>query len=274
VTYLKAAILHGNATFKDPLGRREGEPLDPLRHTAKQLAQIEAVQGPQEWASMWQQTPRLPGGGMFDRSFFTSDDRRRVLTPRDFDRRTEGLDWARFYDCAFTEKAVAKQDPDYTVGTRMAFKFDEYYTQFEIFVYGQVRWRTDWSKVKKNIREVAKEDGEMVRIGCEKNGPQMAAYLDLVADPELANYAIFGLNVLRDKVAKAQPWMDRAREGFMYLRDGSWLNPFYDECESFPNGSKDDIVDSVSGGYFMCIEILAGGDGEVEERKEQLGRRW
>ncbi len=250
--------------FADATGRHGGQPLDPMRHSSEKLASIFHTVGPRETAAMWQQNPRPAEGALFDRAFF--DNRRIALEDL-----PQGLRWCRFWDYAYTEAQTNKGDPDYSVGAKMAFLFSEDYSTFTIFLSSIIRVRKDWSEVKRLIVQTAEMDGTECQIGGEANGPQKAASDDVLKLPALANYTFLPIGLVPDSVSSCQPWMDRARVQMMYIVEAEWNEPFFDECEVFPNGTHDDIPRAVAGAYYMCG--IRAQSFDVAVRKQEIFRR-
>jgi predicted phage terminase large subunit-like protein len=251
--------------YRDPLNRLLGDPLDPHRHDAARLRRIFHNVGPRQTASLWQQTPRPSEGSLFNREFFKDKMIDRENLPRD-------LKWCRFWDWAYSEEQVNKGDPDWTVGAKVAFKYDQTYETFEIFLGGIVRARKSWSGVKRLVAMTAEMDSAGTYIAGEANGPQKGACNDILHMSSMAPYVFGGFPTQLDKVAKAQPWMDRARESMMWVVRGEWNEAFFDEGEAFPNGSHDDIIDAISGAYIMCAG--RSQDFDMTTTKEQVMQRW
>lgn len=256
--------------YRDPLGRLAGQPLDPTRHTAEMLKSIFINMGPRETAAVWQQTPRAAEGALFNRAFFSG-----MTVPKD--SLPPGLRWSRFWDWAYSEEQVNKGDPDYTVGAKVAFLFDEDWQSFTIYLGHIVRARKSWSDVKKLVAQTAAADamahGSTCYQGGEAGGPQKGACDDILKMAAMAAHTFWAFPTDKDKVAKAQPWMDRARVGMMLLVEGEWHEEFFDEGESFPNGLHDDIVDAISGAYNMCAGRAQTFDVSVKKQQDLL-RPW
>ena len=66
--------------------------------------------------------------------------------------------------------------------------------------------------------------------------------------------AVRGIGVDRDKLSRALPWIAKAEQGKIRLVSGASWNDFLSECEQFPEGRHDDMVDAASG----CMAMLAG----------------
>jgi phage terminase large subunit-like protein len=227
---------------------------------------------------MYQQTPQMMDGALFRREYFQDNFIRRAQLP-------STLRPCRYWDWAYTEAQVNKSDADWTVGVKMAFDYDAYFTWLKIYIIDMVRTQSSWTDVKRLVRFTAELDGKECFIGGEANGPQKAAMADLMSDPRLAGYTIWPLVPVKDKVARAQPWLDRARTGMVSIvvpetfdgergiRD-SWIEVFFDEGDPFPNGLHEDTIDGVSGGYEMCAMRVATGSVSAKQTTEKIMTRW
>lgn len=274
-----ARTLRSNEHWRDPLGRKPGESIDPLRYSEADLAKIKKNRGPRAWSCIYMQDPRVMVGNLIDRNehFLSRDpNKRRVLSPAAFEQATKGLTWGRGWDFAYTAQQYNKPDPDYTVGVKMAFKIDDDTETFDIYVEDIVRFRENWGDNKRNIRDTALRDGPACFIGGEGNGPQSVALQDIRGLPSLAQYRVVGAPLAADKSGRAQLWASRVQERRMWLKEATWNNLFFDEAEAFPNGAKDDIVDAMSVAYILSALIAdgLGGDGDAQLAELDINSRW
>jgi phage terminase large subunit-like protein len=253
--FIKAILPSGKAKFRDPLGRKEGESLDPLRFSDADMQKKRRTLGERTFGAVWMQDPVIEGAGLLDPAVFKQKERdsRRLIPPAEFDRMTQGLKWVRGWDFAYLAAQYNKPDPDWTVGTKMAFQADPWGQFFKIFVHSQRRWRKSWNGTKEGVRDVATEDGPAVWIGAEGNGPQAGAVQDIEGDPALAAYTVMRIVNVPDP----QVWTSRAEDMFMYLREPApgeenWLIDFFREIQAYPNGAHDDTVSSMSVAYALA----------------------
>lgn len=214
----------------DPIGRAEGEALWPQRYDLAALEQIRASVGPYVWSALYQQRPQPREGNLIKRGWFHIED----AAP-------EGLRWVRCWDLAASEKTTA----DYTAGVRAARD-----AEGRLWLADMVRGRWAWPDARRIILQtMALEPG--VPVGVEATGFQLAAFQDLMRQPEAFNRSVRPLHVDRDKVSRAQPWIARAQAGLVTLVRGAWVPEFLAEATSFPTGRHDDMVDAVSAAVAM-----------------------
>lgn len=216
------------ADENDPLGRLPGKALWPERYDEEDLAGIRASVGGYTWEALYQQRPAPPGGAVFKREWFS-----KVLG-----QAPDGLRWVRFWDLATSTASAA----DWTVGAKVGADRDG-----NLYIADIVRQRMEWPDTRRLIVATAKQDGPDVTVGVEKVAFQLAAWQDLMREPELMGYTVKAVGVDKSKELRAQPWAARAEAGKVYLVRGSWIGEFLSELETFPHGRHDDQVDAVSG---------------------------
>lgn len=158
----------------------------------------------------------------------------------------------RFWDLAATEKKVAgkkKNDPDASCSTRMSFKKKEH----QFFIEDQTNDFLGWEKLLLRIIEVAKADGNRVKVYVEQEpasgGKNQVAAIDLELKKQIPGHP--GCEGYRptERVEAANIWFKEAYHGDMFLVAGSWNKPFLEQLDMFPGSSHthDDRITSVSG---------------------------
>lgn len=115
------------------------------------------------------------------------------------------------------------------------------------------RWQENWPVTKRRVQRIANDDGRKVRLAFEAGGAQRGIVDELMADDRFKGFNMRSLNPVNDKVARAQPWIDAAEVGKVWILVGPWVKAFYSECEKFPNGAYDDQIDAVS----TSFEVLS-----------------
>lgn len=176
-----------------------------------------------------------PSGALFRRDWFHVHD-----------SAPAGLDWVRYWDLAISTKSSA----DYTASVAAAIDGDG-----TLWLRDMVRGRYDWPDQRRIMAQTMYAEPD-VRQGIEEALHGIAALQDLQREPSLANVAMQGIRVDRDKLSRALPWAARAERGRVALVRGEWIPSFLDEAAQFPRGSHDDQVDAVSGAVQMI------GDGQ------------
>jgi len=225
--------------FTDPRST-EGELLWKEKYPERAVIKVEKILGSYGTAGQLQQRPAPAGGGIFKREWFS-----KIIdaAPRRVERRI------RYWDTAATEG-----DGDWSVGTKISRLDGIYYIEHVV--------RGQWSEfnLDKNMKSTAKADGPTVRIREEKVGAGGKAVTGARLRT-LAGYDYDGDTPGSDKVTRARPFAAQAEGGNVVLVRGGWdIEAWLDEFAIFPNGSHDDQVDSVTGGF---NEIVTGEWAEM-----------
>jgi predicted phage terminase large subunit-like protein len=184
----------------------------------------------------------------------------------------------RSWDTAATEKKVAKDDPDESVGS-LLIKFIplknpewmELYGQFilpgqekkpHFILESQVSGYWVWERLLEVIKNTARHDGPYVEVlvdqdpgGAGKN--QVAAVVQAFKAkdvPELNSHTVKEVDVKKvgDRVLAANThWFGVAAEGRFWLLKAGWNEGFIGQVEGFTMIEHDDKVTSVTSGMFV-----------------------
>ncbi len=248
--------------FKDPLGRAEGEPLDPQRHTITDL-QIREKGNPRLFAAVWQQNPRSIGGGIIKTDYFNFISASEVPIKECIS--------VRAWDLAFSEKQVAKAKPDYTVGCRMLLHNNG--DNYAFYIYNIVRWQKTWSQTKTEMRDLALMDGIETAIVLEGGGPQKGLGDSIKNETDFLPFTVRVRSPISDKVARAQYWGDKLEIGKIYMVKGDWNKACLNECEVFNKGAFDDQVDAISLAFYDLMLYLKEASFTTVPVRGLYGRR-
>ena len=228
-------------TWRDSIGRKNGQALWPARYPLARLRQLRQSLGPIIFEAMFQQRPSSRTGGLFQTQNW-----------RYCDAPPAGLDWIRRWDLAATEKKQGS-DPDWTAGVLMARADDGL-----IYVGDVARIRADPSEVEKFIRGTAVQDLAMWNSRAQR----------MSQDPGQAGKALvshYRRNVLQgfqfqtdsesgDKLTRATPFASQQEGENVVLVRGDWNADFIEEHRRFPRGNHDDMVDAAA----LAFQELAG----------------
>lgn len=248
--------------WDDPLGRQPGEALDPERHTVNDLL-IRAAGNPRMNASVWQQSPRPSDGNLINVSKFNMINFSQVPV--------DNMIRVRAWDLAFSEKELVKSKPDFTASCYMGLHQQD--DNYAFYIYNITRWQMSWPDTKKKILEFGYQDGVDTPIVLEGGGAQKGLGESLREEKQFAPFTIGIIPPVADKVARAQYWIDKLDIGKIYLVIDTFNKPFKAECESFPVGSNDDQVDSVSLAFFHLMELLKTPSVTIVKGKGLYGKR-
>ena len=109
-----------------------------------------------------------------------------------------------------------------------------------------IRGRWEWPDARRVMIQTMQAEPNGYHV-VEKALHGLAALQELRREPGVSHVALRGVDVDRDKLTRALPWVARAESGKVALVRGNWVGAFLDEAVQFPNGQHDDQIDAVSG---------------------------
>lgn len=216
------------AEADDPLGRAEGEVLDPRRFTREQMEARKAATSSYIWAGVYQQSPAPAGGGIFRRGWWRYIGNRRDgghLMPPLF----ELDDIIQSWDMSFK----GGDENDYVVGQVWGRH------GADIYLLDQVREQMDFPATVAAMRNLtAKWPTSTVKLVEDTaNGPAVISTLQHQIG------GIIPVTPEGSKEARAHAVSYLVEAGNVYLPNmemASWIMDFIEECAIFPNGAHDD----------------------------------
>jgi predicted phage terminase large subunit-like protein len=221
----------------DPLGREPGEYLTSTRgRTDEEWEEIKRDVGPRVWGALYQGTPSPADGDMLKRGwwkYYTApqwveqDDG--SMLPSRFDEVIQSWDMA-FKD---TKKA------DFVVGSVWGRR------GADVYLLDLVRDRMDFPTTCRAVQALsAKWPKAHAKLVEDKaNGTAVIAQLSSTVPGIIA---ITPTESKEARVAAVSPYVE---SGNAFLPDpelAPWVAGFVEECAAFPNGAKDDQVDTMS----------------------------
>lgn len=217
-------------TWRDELGRKEGDPLWPEVWPADMLDRVRNSIGQADWESLYQQNPTPREGGMFKVDTWM----RRPSPP-------EHLQLVRCWDLAAT-----KDGGDWSVGVLMGRDWED-----RFFVLDVQRFRLDGNEVEKRVKATAALDGKgvAIRIEQERAGAGKATIASYTR--ALVGYNIKGVRPEGDKEQRAAPYAAQQQDGNVYLVNSiGWEKDFIEEHRVFGGKARhDDQVDAAAGAF-------------------------
>lgn len=228
----------------------DGAALWPEVWPVARLLQIKRAIGSLEFSALYQQEPRDPDSGMFQRQWF-------VKIVEDWP--ADITNWVRYWDPASTPKSVGK-DPDWTAGALVGMSRGVWYLR------DMKRVRLSPKGVQDLIRQTAKLDPRGTKIRMEQEGGASGKMMiDHYAREVLVGYDFAGVPSLKSKEIRAGPLSAAAEAGNVVLVRGDWVQDFLDQAETFPGGDHDDMIDAATG----AMNEIAGNAGGGSERARQ-----
>ena len=215
--------------------------LFPERYSPSWYETMYATLTPAQSAAMLDCAPVQEGGNRF------AVDNIKIV-----DAMPEGLRWLRYWDLASSNTERGGDDPDYTVGAKVAVVHEQE-TREGIVVSVPHVWVADvvrgqWEAPERDrvIQRTAAADGPGVRVRLEA----VAGYKDTATRIEALLQGVSVVSADAKTVSKevrADALEPVVQWGNMRLLRGEWNHAFIDEMRDYPDGKHDDQVDTVSG---------------------------
>jgi predicted phage terminase large subunit-like protein len=172
------------------------------------------------------------------------------------------LRWGRGWDLASTEEQLAKNDPDYTVGLRMAVEtlpMPEGVVLAQapqrIWIADVVRMREAAPTRDRRIVQIAQMDGPGVQVGTES----VAGYKDTAT--RLAEI-LKGVAIVTpvkppgDLMLRVSPLEPVFEAGNVCLVRGEWNREFLEELERYPSAAHDDQVAALVTAWELLAHVV------------------
>lgn len=215
----------------DAMGRAPGEALWPEWEGLAALGRKRLAVGDRAWDALFQQSPRTPGGRLFQTGrIAVTDDR--LPGPA-----------VRAWDLA------ASPEGDWTAGVRLARS-----PEGRFQVQDVVRLRGGPEEVVRAIRSTAERDGPTVPIGLPQDPGQAGRAQVAFLTARLAGGRVVSSPESGAKATRAMPVASQLNAGTVSVLGGPWNEPFLAELEDFPGGACDDQVDALARAFGMTLE--------------------
>ncbi len=229
----------------DPLGRSPDEPLCPELFPKATLEAIRGRLGSYWWAALYQQRPAPQGGTIFKKIWFRYFHREPgcyILHRPEGDIR---IDERRCWIFQTVDPAATENEKsDFFVCSTWAVTPDMDLLLLDVF-----REKAETTKHKTVLRS-QRDKWHPGFQGVENK----TFGLNIIQEAKKDGAPVRPLSADRDKVSRARPIAARYELGTVYhLANAPWLEPYESELVAFPNGEKDDQVDTA--GYAGIVLI-------------------
>ncbi len=223
------------AKAKRYIRKTEKRALWPERFSLEDLERRQRL-NPREFASLYQQTPYIQGGNMIRSNWWRT-------YPADMKpERFSSLIIAA--DTAFK----ARQDSDYSVMMTMGLD-----TTGDIYIVDVIRDRFEFPELKRRMIQANNQwRGRGLRgIYIEDKASGQSLIQELQRE---SGISVVPYKVSSDKVSRVTSILPLIEGGRVFLPDNApWMDAFHEECQSFPSGKHDDMIDALSIG----LDVLA-----------------
>lgn len=234
------AVKEGEPGDIDP--RPEGEPLWPDEYDDRYMESTKATTDPDEWLSIYQQSPTDPAGAIFKREWWNQPGTRYQIGDKEIKNRVIGR-WISF-DTAMKDKeendytgmVVAELWPDYRLGIRLVseerLEFPDLTGRIEHMAR---RW--DYDEKLKGILIEDRQSGTSALQTLRKSMEARLAELLIGFIPTTSK---------RERANQSALW---CRLGCVLLpvpdlSGTEWIGMFEDQLFDFPGATHDDMVDA------------------------------
>lgn len=249
------------AKENDILGRKPGQPLWPEYYPLSFYTDKKRLMRERKFQAIYQQTPLD-----LTSDFFYID---HLIWDENY---LEQFNIAncRSYDMAYTsEKDALDKNPnaDYTAGCH-AEKISEYHYIFSDFLYKRLG--------EKNIRKIqstARFDGlnKPILIETGTTGGAAEELFNLWDKDYLTDYQCIQSKPIGTKADRATALKNAIYDGkiHIYCNDPAIRKELKSQLESFPNGTKDDLIDAMAYAYTYLKDKTSGGIQTANKRKRR-----
>lgn len=177
----------------------------------------------------------IAGGLLFKRHWFEIVDAKPAAV----------VNRVRYWDLAATKPKKKGHDPDWTSGCLISKTPDGIF-----YVEDVRRCQETPLEVERLIQHTARLDGTQVSVAMEQEpGAGGVNTMDHYQRVVLPGYGFSRDKVITNKAARAKPLSSSAEHGYVKVVRAPWNQAFLDQCELFPTGDHDDMVDSASGAF-------------------------
>lgn len=225
------ALVYQAIAEQDEDHRRKGEALFPEVKSLEFLLSRKAVMTEGSWASMYQGSPIVVGGGLFP------VDRFGILDHAPMKSEIEKS--VRYWD-----KAGSADKGDYTAGALMHRLNDG-----RIVVEHMERGQWQALDREKRIQSIAAQDGVEIPIWMEQEPGSGGKDSVEASIRDLAGYNARAYKKTGSKDDEWEPYAAQVQAGNVYLVRGAWNRDFINEHEVAPNGANDDQIDACAGAF-------------------------
>lgn len=239
---------------REELHRDVGEALFKEHKSLRFLLSQKALYSDALWQAIYQQHPIIVGGGQIPVE---------KLKTVEYWNHQHIRASIRYWDKAGTEGGGA-----YTAGVLMHWMDDGRY------VISHIK-RGQWEALERerNIKATSEEDKRyyknyIVWVEQEPGSGGKESAENTIRN--LAGFRVFADRVTGSKEERAQPFVAQVQGGNVWLVAGTWVWPFLDECEGWPNSTTKDQVDAAAGAF---AKLVAGSTYDTSYRAFQPGYR-
>lgn len=217
-------------TWRDILGRAEGDPLWPERWSLDSMLSLKGSMDPILWEALYQQNPVPRVGGMFPKEswrYFPLEE----LDQRNLTARAKVRVW---------DLASSQDSGDWTVGVLMGINAQSHFQVLDV-----QRFRKDPASSEAAILATAERDGVNVPIVIEQERSGAGSIVVDNYKRVLPRWNVRGRRPVGTKEQRANVYASKVGAGLVWLPNGApWVEDYVTEHQKFPRSRWDDQVDT------------------------------
>ncbi len=213
-----------------PAIKDDGEALWPEFWDVEELLAKKAALDIRYWNAQYMQKPTSEEGALIKREWWQIWDKE---TPPDCEFTIMSLDAAQ----------EATKRADYNALTTWGVFFNEETQNFCIILLNAIKKRMEYPELKKMVLEEYKEwQPDAFMVEKKSNGSALYQEFRRMGVP----VGEFTPGKGQDKIARVNAVSDLFASGIVFAPDRRWAKEVIEECNDFPAGTNDDLVDSTT----------------------------
>ena len=213
-----------------PAIKDDGEALWPEFWDVEELLAKKAALDIRYWNAQYMQQPTSEEGALIKREWWKIWEKE---DPPDCDFIIMSLDAAQ----------ESNNRADYNALTTWGVFFNEETSNFSIILLNAIKKRMEYPELKKLVLEEYKEwEPDAFMVEKKSNGSALYQEFRRMGVP----VGEFTPGKGQDKIARVNAVSDLFASGIVYAPDHRWAKEVIEECNDFPAGTNDDLVDSTT----------------------------
>lgn len=209
------------------------KPLWPEYWKLEELEKVKMSIGLQKWNAQWQQQPTNDDGAILKREWWRK---------WQYEEPPACEYIIQSYDTAYSKKETA----DFSVISTWGVFTPDADSGPNLILLGVRRGRWDFPELKRiALEEYRYWNPDNVLIEAKATGTPLQQELRRVGIP-VTMYSPGGRRAGTDKISRANAVAPLLESGMVWASEDDWAQELVEECASFPNGSHDDQVDSMT----------------------------
>jgi predicted phage terminase large subunit-like protein len=222
--------------------REDGELLIPERFGEAEVSELERRLGPFAAAGQLQQRPQPKGGGIIKREWWNLWDES-ISTAQGFQKTV--FPPFEYVIASLDTAYTTKQENDYSALTIWGIWTDKQMNRRIMLIYAWQE-RLEFPELSAKVLQSCNKF-KVDKLLIESKAAGISVAQELRRHLSEGSWGIQLLDPGRgDKVARAYAIQHLFSDGMVYAPDFDWADKVISQCESFPKGSHDDLVDSMT----------------------------